>query len=75
MIDRIVNNAVSRKTGARGLALELTEYIEQQAFESFGNNKDAVAGPTDTAPKEQIKLPAFNEVEFDDEQPDNDIPF
>lgn len=40
ILEDIVSKATSRKTGARGLALELTEYIEQQAFESFGSDKD-----------------------------------
>jgi ATP-dependent Clp protease ATP-binding subunit ClpX len=38
VLDNIVNNAVSRKTGARGLATELTEYIEDKAFNTFGAN-------------------------------------
>jgi len=38
VFDNIVTNAVSRKTGARGLIAELTEYIEEQAIKSFGAN-------------------------------------
>jgi ATP-dependent Clp protease ATP-binding subunit ClpX len=42
VVDGIVKKAVSRKTGARGLAIELTEYIEQKAFESFGTGNGAI---------------------------------
>ena len=38
IMESIVNVAIKRKTGARGLTLLLTEYFEQQAFESFGQN-------------------------------------
>jgi ATP-dependent Clp protease ATP-binding subunit ClpX len=36
VIDDIVHKAVARRTGARGLAIEMTDYIEQRAFELFG---------------------------------------
>lgn len=36
IMERIVNKAIERKTGARGLTLLLTQYFENQAFECFG---------------------------------------
>jgi ATP-dependent Clp protease ATP-binding subunit ClpX len=36
VLQRIVEQAMSRQIGARGLACELIEYIEDQAFELFG---------------------------------------
>jgi len=38
IMEDIVEKAIERKTGARGLALLLTEYFEEQAFECFGQN-------------------------------------
>ena len=38
VVEEIVINAIERKTGARGLALLLTEYFERQAFDCFGQN-------------------------------------
>ena len=36
LIDRMVTEALERKTGARGLVLQLTQHLEEEAFESFG---------------------------------------
>jgi ATP-dependent Clp protease ATP-binding subunit ClpX len=38
VIKRIVKDALDRKTGARGLTLQLTRYLEEQAFEQFGRD-------------------------------------
>ena len=35
-MENIVDRAIQRKTGARGISLLLTEYFEKQAFECFG---------------------------------------
>jgi ATP-dependent Clp protease ATP-binding subunit ClpX len=40
VMEEIVDKAVERKTGARGIALLLTEYFEKQAFEYFGQDVD-----------------------------------
>jgi ATP-dependent protease Clp ATPase subunit len=37
-MDDIVDRAIQRKTGARGIALLLTQYFEKQAFECFGQS-------------------------------------
>ena len=39
IIDIIVQKAIERKTGARGLIFHLNQYLEDKAFESFGQNK------------------------------------
>jgi len=36
VMENIINKAIERKTGARGLTLLLTEYFEREAFECFG---------------------------------------
>lgn len=36
VVKKIVEDALERKTGARGLNLQLTRYLEGQAFEKFG---------------------------------------
>lgn len=38
VMKEIVEKAVERKTGARGISLLLTEYFERQAFELFGQD-------------------------------------
>ena len=40
VMENIIDKAVKRKTGARGLTLLLTEHFENQAFECFGQNPD-----------------------------------
>ena len=39
VMDSIVDNAVMRKTGARGLSLQVTQFVENMAFERFGENR------------------------------------
>ncbi len=36
VIGRLVQEALDRRTGARGLTLQLTQYLEDKAFEQFG---------------------------------------
>jgi ATP-dependent Clp protease ATP-binding subunit ClpX len=62
-LDRIVSKAVFRKTGARGLALELTEYIEKEAFESFGSDSEPEFD-------ESMEMPDFDPSFFDEAPPD-----
>jgi ATP-dependent Clp protease ATP-binding subunit ClpX len=38
VMESIIDMAIKRKTGARGIAFLLTEYFENQAFECFGQN-------------------------------------
>ena len=38
IMEEIVEKAIERRTGARGLSLLLTEYFENQAFECFGQD-------------------------------------
>ena len=44
VMESIVEKAIQRKTGARGIAFLLTEYFEKQAFECFGQS---TGGDTD----------------------------
>ncbi len=40
VMENIVDRAIKRKTGARGIAFLLTEYFEGMAFECFGQNDE-----------------------------------
>ncbi len=40
VMEEIVEKAIVRKTGARGIAFLLTEYFEKQAFDCFGQNDE-----------------------------------
>lgn len=39
VLNDIVTQAEQRQTGARGLTLQLTQYLDEQAFERFGTNR------------------------------------
>ena len=40
IMEKIIDKAIVRKTGARGIALLLTEHFEKRAFECFGQNTE-----------------------------------
>ena len=44
VLDHIVDDALRRETGARGLASTLTRHLEDVAFDSFGVSNDTPAG-------------------------------
>jgi ATP-dependent protease Clp ATPase subunit len=41
VLDHIVNEALRRETGARGLASTLTRHLEAAAFDAFGSDSGA----------------------------------